>query len=418
MESDISLSSSGLISEPALISEPSPTPAPTAGPPPLPPKRPATPTASPEPAESTATITAPAASPAAEAVAGTPAAPVPPTPPPAAGGPPEAVATQPDSASRKAASALLQPFAALVGRMRDWVVTSGVWWAASATAHALILSVALLVLGTVITPTYHSVAPTFEAGVNTVIGESDIQTFDINAGRSARGRTARRYHGHTMSGVGGGGPIGEGGGGGGSGGAAGGGWSPGEGSGRHAWRLQDSAREARGDGSPGGIKGLDSNWKKTGGKIDGGGGSIARRRAANGGVVAAGDVKSAVDGVLKGISGELEKGDLLVCWLIDASISLADDRQVIADRVEPYFRRIRRPGPQEIAPATQLRGGIQRFDLGSHQADEFQLANRRGDAEPAASDQRRGKRDVGRRSGHRAIRPQMERGHCNRRLDG
>ncbi len=94
------------------------------------------------------------------------------------------------------------------------------------------------------------------------------------------------------------------------------------------------------------MKGLDSAWKKNGGKISGGG-SIARRRAANGGVVAAGNVNQAVDGVLKGIQGELEKGDLLVCWLIDASMSLADDRKVIADRVEPYFRKIEAQDPKK-----------------------------------------------------------------------
>ena len=54
-----------------------------------------------------------------------------------------------------------------------------------------------------------------------------------------------------------------------------------------------------------------------------------------------------VDGVIRGIKGELEKGDLLVCWLIDASISLADDRQLIANRVEPFFREIEALDPKK-----------------------------------------------------------------------
>ncbi len=80
--------------------------------------------------------------------------------------------------------------------------------------------------------------------------------------------------------------------------------------------------------------------KKSGTHALAGSGSIARRRAVSGGVVAAESVGQAVDGVLQGIRGELTKNDVLVCWLIDASISLADDRQLIADRVEPFFREI------------------------------------------------------------------------------
>ena len=89
------------------------------------------------------------------------------------------------------------------------------------------------------------------------------------------------------------------------------------------------------------VQGIRAALKQGGGPHGlAGGGSIARRRAASGGVVAADDVGQAVDGVLQGIRGELAKNDLLVCWLIDASISLADDRQVIAERIEPFYREI------------------------------------------------------------------------------
>ena len=44
----------------------------------------------------------------------------------------------------------------------------------SATLHLTILSVSLLLLGAVMTPTYHSVAPAFDAAVNTVVGDGDM----------------------------------------------------------------------------------------------------------------------------------------------------------------------------------------------------------------------------------------------------
>lgn len=62
--------------------------------------------------------------------------------------------------------------------------------------------------------------------------------------------------------------------------------------------------------------------------------------AAGGGVRAAGGVAEAVDGILGGIRGEVEQGDLLVVWLLDASLSLADDRRQISERIEPFYREI------------------------------------------------------------------------------
>ena len=51
-------------------------------------------------------------------------------------------------------------------------------------------------------------------------------------------------------------------------------------------------------------------------------------------------LEGAVDGVTAGINGELAEGDVLVVWLLDASISLLDDRQRVADRLEPFYREI------------------------------------------------------------------------------
>jgi len=52
-------------------------------------------------------------------------------------------------------------------------------------------------------------------------------------------------------------------------------------------------------------------------------------------------VESAVDGITGAILGELEKGDLLVVWLLDASHSLVDDRERVAERLTPFFKKIR-----------------------------------------------------------------------------
>jgi hypothetical protein len=65
-----------------------------------------------------------------------------------------------------------------------------------------------------------------------------------------------------------------------------------------------------------------------------------RSSAAAGGVVAAEGVEGAVDGVLSSIRGELAAEDLLVVWLLDASLSLYDDRQIVAAQIEPFYREI------------------------------------------------------------------------------
>ncbi|MBS0210147.1 MAG: VWA domain-containing protein [Planctomycetes bacterium] len=65
-----------------------------------------------------------------------------------------------------------------------------------------------------------------------------------------------------------------------------------------------------------------------------------RSVAAEGGVTQAANPGDAVDNVLKGIRREMENGDLLVVWLLDASLSLVDDRQLVAARIEPFYQEL------------------------------------------------------------------------------
>lgn len=51
-------------------------------------------------------------------------------------------------------------------------------------------------------------------------------------------------------------------------------------------------------------------------------------------------VESAVDTVTDRILRQLERGDLLVVWLLDASHSLVDDRRRVADQLEPFLSEI------------------------------------------------------------------------------
>ena len=51
-------------------------------------------------------------------------------------------------------------------------------------------------------------------------------------------------------------------------------------------------------------------------------------------------VSGAVDRILGDIDARLERGDLLVVWLLDASQSLVDDRRRVAERLEPYYARL------------------------------------------------------------------------------
>lgn len=269
------------------------------------------------------------------------AAPGPVVPPPA----PPPIQEEAAPASTRPRTALLtrQFWAEVFESAREWIVTYGLWWALSATTHAVVIALVLLTLGTVMVAPerYKSAAPSFEA-VNTVVGETDIDSFDIStpgsdavdlrADLASSAAAAASAGGGDM-----GGPL--------TAGPLGGSYAVGEGTGSGS---ASGLAGIGGGGGPGGFdfKALDT-WKKSGSKLPGTGGSMARHRAANGGVVAAGDVNNAVDGVLKGIQGELDKGDVLVCWLIDSSESLADDRQTIATRVEPFFRKIEAQDPKK-----------------------------------------------------------------------
>ena len=51
-------------------------------------------------------------------------------------------------------------------------------------------------------------------------------------------------------------------------------------------------------------------------------------------------IEGAVDSVTGAIESKLEKGDVLVVWLLDASGSLVDDRKRVAERLTPFYERI------------------------------------------------------------------------------
>jgi len=59
----------------------------------------------------------------------------------------------------------------------------------------------------------------------------------------------------------------------------------------------------------------------------------------------AGSIEEAVGGVIGEIRGKLQKGDLLVVWLLDASISLEDDRPRVATRLDAMFRQADQGSP-------------------------------------------------------------------------
>jgi hypothetical protein len=60
-----------------------------------------------------------------------------------------------------------------------WIKTQGLWWATSVTAHAVVLSGVLLFMGTVATPSSEGEAPKFEAKLDTVVPEANIEHFEV-----------------------------------------------------------------------------------------------------------------------------------------------------------------------------------------------------------------------------------------------
>jgi hypothetical protein len=65
-----------------------------------------------------------------------------------------------------------------------------------------------------------------------------------------------------------------------------------------------------------------------------------RTDPAAGGVRVAAGTGDAVDKVLAGVQKEWGAGDLMVVWLLDASLSLVDDRQMIAAKLDPFYREL------------------------------------------------------------------------------
>lgn len=67
---------------------------------------------------------------------------------------------------------------------------------------------------------------------------------------------------------------------------------------------------------------------------------VPRRSVADGGVSSAGaqNARGALDEILAGLRDKQGEGGLKVVWLIDASISLHQDRQMIADRLDAFYK--------------------------------------------------------------------------------
>jgi len=62
------------------------------------------------------------------------------------------------------------------------------------------------------------------------------------------------------------------------------------------------------------------------------------------GISAAGDAAAAATGLISTLTGHLEEGQTYVVWLLDASISLVEDRKTLADTLEPFYSE-HRPAP-------------------------------------------------------------------------
>lgn len=250
-------------------------------------------------------------------------------------------------ASPGKAPLLLRP---VIG-VRDWFFRQGMYWMFSAVAHATILLTTLLLLGNVVTEKIHSVAPRFEGTINTEIPGSEFEAFDSSDVQIEPGEVGTDQAplassaAEQVASVGDSSSSGE---------STSGGGSVGDPGSVTGTGTVGDAAVGFGSGSgpgAGGIAGI-GGFGGAGGSnlravtaltpLGTGGGGVQRSSARHGGVGRAGSVGDAVGGVLAGIKGALEEGDLLVVWLIDESISLKDDRQQIAERIEPFFAEIER----------------------------------------------------------------------------
>lgn len=61
----------------------------------------------------------------------------------------------------------------------DWIKTQGLWWATSVTAHAVVLSTVLLLMGTVAAPLIEDLAPKFESVKTEIPPPEQIENFEV-----------------------------------------------------------------------------------------------------------------------------------------------------------------------------------------------------------------------------------------------
>jgi hypothetical protein len=69
--------------------------------------------------------------------------------------------------------------AAMALSAKAWVVTSGIWYATSVTAHVVVLSGVLLLLGKVTAPAKEGEAPAFDSAINTEIPQPELDHFEV-----------------------------------------------------------------------------------------------------------------------------------------------------------------------------------------------------------------------------------------------
>ncbi len=67
----------------------------------------------------------------------------------------------------------------LVEDLKAWIRERGLWWATSVTAHAVILSTALLLVGSVVAPMKEDDAHLFDAASDPVVPEQEIEHFEL-----------------------------------------------------------------------------------------------------------------------------------------------------------------------------------------------------------------------------------------------
>jgi hypothetical protein len=85
------------------------------------------------------------------------------------------------------------------------------------------------------------------------------------------------------------------------------------------------------------------------------------------GISAAVDAAGAAEGIASTIGGEIGAGQLYVVWLLDASISLVEDRKVLADTLAPFFRQYR----PEAGKQGQLITSVVAYGAGAQRVAEF-----------------------------------------------